>query len=96
MILNAKVVGGLQLIDYGEADDKIIAVLKDDNFWGTAEHLADLPERLIERLRHYFGTYKLIPGEVSDTTIEQVYDCEHALKVVEAAMQDCLDEFGQP
>jgi len=96
MILNAKVVGGLQLIDHGEADDKIIAVLKDDNFWGNAEHLADLPERLIERLRHYFGTYKLIPGEESATTIEQVYDCEHALKVVEAAMQDYLDEFGQP
>ena len=95
MILNAKVVGGLQLIDHGEADDKIIAVLKDDHFWGTAEHLADLPERLIERLRHYFGTYKLIPGEESATTIEQVYDCEHALKVVEAAMQDYLDEFGQ-
>ena len=96
MILNAKVVGGLQLIDHGEADDKIIAVLKDDLFWGTAEQLSNLPERLIERLRHYFGTYKLIPGEESATAIEQVYDCDHALKVVEAAMQDYLDEFGQP
>ena len=41
-----------------------------------------------ERLRHYFGTYKLIPGEEAATTIEQVYDCAHALKVVEAALQD--------
>lgn len=96
MILHAKVVGGLQLIDHGEADDKIIAVLKDDNFWGSAECLADLPERLIERLRHYFSTYKLIPGEEAATTIEQVYDCAHALKVVEAALQDYRNEFGQP
>src|SRR5690554_933925 len=34
IILNARVVGGIQMIDGGEADDKIIAVLAKDNFWG--------------------------------------------------------------
>ena len=80
--------GGLQGVDTGEADDKIIAVLENDNIWGHARDLSDVPEVLIERLRHYFSTYKFVPGEESKMSIESVYGCAHALKVVEGAMQD--------
>ncbi len=95
VILTARVVGGLQMIDQGEADDKIIAVLANDNLWGKAEDLSDLPPVLVERLQHYFSTYKLVPGQEVKTAIERIYDCEHALRVVQAAMQDYDDEFGQ-
>ncbi len=84
----AKVVGGLQVIDCDEADDKIIAVLRDDKVWGAADDLADLPEILIERLRHYFGTYKLVPGKAQDIRIESIYDRHHAHKVVSASLED--------
>jgi Inorganic pyrophosphatase len=94
VILNAKVVGGLQGIDGGEADDKIIAVLENDNVWGGVEDISELPEILVERLRHYFSTYKLIPGEKSQMVIKKVYDCKHALEVVEAAMEDYNEEYG--
>ena len=60
IILRAKVVGGLQMVDHDEADDKIIAVLENDNIWGAAQRLSDLPEIMVERLRHYFSTYKSI------------------------------------
>jgi len=95
VILNARVVGGLQVLDHGEADDKIIAVLQNDNVWGRAEDLADVPAVLVERLRHYFSTYKLIPGQESRLTVEAVYNREHALRVVEAALADYGEEFGQ-
>lgn len=94
VILNARVVGGLQVLDRGEADDKIIAVLQNDNVWGRAQDLADVPEVLVERLRHYFGTYKLVPGQDSTLTVEAVYDRNHALRVVTAALQDYQEEFG--
>jgi inorganic pyrophosphatase len=94
VLLNARVVGGLDLNDHGEADDKIIAVLQNDFVWGKAEDIADLPEVLIERLRHYFVTYKLVPGEESKLSVEGTYGCDHALKVVEAAMADYYDEYG--
>lgn len=94
VILRAKVLGGLQMIDGGEADDKIIAVLENDNIWGKAESLKDLPQILIERLRHYFSTYKLIPGRESDISIEAIYDVDHAIQVVEAAQADYAEEFG--
>lgn len=94
VILNAKVVGGLQGIDGGEADDKIIAVLENDNVWGAVEDVSELPEVLVERLRHYFSTYKLIPGEKSKMVIKEIYNHQHALQVVEAAMEDYNEEYG--
>jgi inorganic pyrophosphatase len=94
VILKSKIVGGIQMIDHGEADDKIIAVLYNDNFWGDATDISELPPVLIERLRHYFSTYKLIPGEESGVSIESVYGRGHAVKVVQAALDDYEEKFG--
>jgi inorganic pyrophosphatase len=94
VILNARVVGGLDVNDGGEADDKIIAVLENDNVWGKAENISDLPPILIERLRHYFATYKMVAGEPSALVVERLYDREHALLVIEAAMRDYQEEYG--
>ncbi len=94
ILLRARVVGGLQMIDHGEADDKIVAVLASDYVWGAAKSMADLPRIMIERLEHYFATYKLIPGEESQTRINSVYDAGHAYTVVEAAMADYAEAFG--
>ena len=94
VILRSKVVGGLQMVDNDEADDKIIAVLANDNFWGNAEDISDLPYILIERLRHYFSTYKLIPGKDIKVSIEEIYGQDHAHKVVAAALEDYKDKYG--
>lgn len=94
IILSAKIVGGIQMVDHKEADDKIIAVLANDNVWKSAKEITDLPDVIIERLRHYFLTYKLIPGEKSKVQIDSIYNREHAIKVVEASMLDYEDEYG--
>lgn len=95
VILEARVVGGIHMIDRGEADDKIIAVLNNDNFWADAQQIDDLPEILIERLRHYFATYKLVQGESAKVKIEEIYDRDHARKVIEASMEDYEQVFGK-
>jgi inorganic pyrophosphatase len=95
LIVNARVVGGLDVNDDGEADDKIIAVLENDYVWGQAQDISDLPEVLIERLRHYFGTYKMVPGQPTKLTVERIYGRDHAFQVVEAAMKDYFEEYGQ-
>jgi inorganic pyrophosphatase len=93
VIVHARVVGGLQMVDNGEADDKIIGVLEKDLIWGEARDIADLPPVLVERLEHYFLTYKLVPGQAAQARIENVYGREHALAVVRAALEDYEDEF---
>ncbi len=95
IILNARVIGGLQMVDNGEADDKIIAVLENDNLWAGVADIEELPELYIERLQHYFLTYKMIPGEKSDVSITRVYNHDHAVKVIEAAIADYEDQFGE-
>jgi inorganic pyrophosphatase len=94
ILVDARVLGGLSMIDRGEADDKILAVLKNDMFWGDVEDLSGLPPRLVERLAHYFTTYKQIPGESNAVTVAASYGREHAEKVVLAAMADYESEFG--
>jgi len=95
ILLDARVVGGLRMLDNDEADDKIIAVLNDDPVWGGVRDLDELPGALIDRLDHYFSTYKSLPGEPQRTVIEERYPCRHAFAVVEAAMADYRDAFGE-
>jgi len=95
VVVSARVVGGIQMIDGGEADDKIVAVLENDLLYGAAEDIGDVPEALIDRLRHYFLTYKMRPGEAaSSASIDAVFGAGHAHRVVLAAREDYEDEFG--
>lgn len=94
VMLEARVVGGIRMVDHGEADDKIIAVLNKDAVWSAATDISDLPEALVERLQHYFATYKLVHGQTSQISLEGVYGRDDALEVVNAAIADYNEEFG--
>lgn len=95
VIVRARVVGGLQMVDNKEADDKVIAVLENDFVWGHARDVHDLPKVLIERLQHYFLTYKLVPGQSATADIKRIYGNKHALKVVKASIEDYKFSFGK-
>ncbi len=95
VILNARVVGGLPMLDDGEADDKIIAVLENDPLWATVNDLQELPQALVGRLRHYFLTYKLAPGQPCSVSIGDAYGREHAEQVITASIADYEIEYGE-
>jgi inorganic pyrophosphatase len=94
VLLRAVVVGGLKIIDRGEADDKIIAVLEGDYVWGAARELGDLPGALLERLEHYFSTYKLVPGEPSKISVVGRYGYADAAAVIRASIDDYAEMFS--
>ncbi|MEM9773700.1 MAG: inorganic pyrophosphatase [Chloroflexota bacterium] len=94
VILSARVVGGLQMIDGDEADDKIVAILEQDNVWANVQDISELPPIMVERLRHYFLTYKQLPGEENKTSIDEIYGVEHAYKVIRASMADYEENYG--
>jgi len=96
VLLAVRVIGGIPMIDRGEADDKIVAVLEGDAVWGDARELGDLPSAWIERLRHYFETYKTLPGEETRVRVGPAYGRAHAERVVRAALADYAREFGEP
>lgn len=94
ILVKAKVIGGLTMLDNGEADDKIVAVLAGDFVWGEVEDLAQLPPVLVERLRHYFATYKLLPG--ASPVAVTPYDRQRAHEVITCSLQDYQAVYGGP
>ncbi|HEX8736057.1 MAG TPA: inorganic pyrophosphatase [Pyrinomonadaceae bacterium] len=88
IILKATPIGGLCLIDDGEADDKIIATLVGDKVYENYKDLTALPEGIVHRLQHYFLTYKTLPSEKSIIDIAYVYGREESYEVIEAAIAD--------
>ena len=96
VLAEAKVVGGLCTVDKGEADDKIVCVLPSDRVYGHVEDISELPDIFVERLRHYFETYKWIPGmDTSPCVVKNVYGRDQAHKVVEAALADYRELVGE-
>lgn len=94
VILSARVVGGLPMLDNGEADDKIIAVLDADAMWQEVEDVSQLPSVLVDRLRHYFSTYKMLSPDEDRVRIDAPYSRKHAEQVIQAAMEDYVEQFG--
>ncbi|NND02755.1 MAG: inorganic pyrophosphatase [Acidimicrobiia bacterium] len=96
IIVPARVVGGVQLLDDGEADDKIIAVLASDSVFDYATELRQLPEAVVNRIVHYFGTYKMqMTGDkANEIEVIGTYESDHARAVVSASLIDYQDTFG--
>lgn len=94
VIVSARVVGGIPMIDGGTADDKIVAILRDDPVFGHIREIEHVPAALIGRLRHYFSTYKLRPETSGSVAVGDPYGRSHAERVVAAALQDYQDEFS--
>jgi inorganic pyrophosphatase len=95
-LLQAVPRGGLRMIDRGQADDKIIAVLKGDAAYGHAREIADLPLALIDRLKHYFLTYKRPPGATEAVIdIAAAYGRTEAYEVIERSRADYWEKFPE-
>lgn len=89
ILLQAIPIGGLRMIDRNQADDKIIAVLVEDAVFGQYQEIDQCPLSLIERLKHYFLTYKDAPGSPKRLCeITHVYNCKEAQDVILRSHQD--------
>jgi inorganic pyrophosphatase len=97
LLVRARAIGGLRMIDGSQADDKIIAVLDKDVTYGAITDIAGCPPGVIRRLEHYFLSYK----QRQDTPerrveIAEVYDRAEAEEVVARSLADYAALFGDP
>lgn len=96
IIVRAIPIGGFRMIDQGQADDKIIAVMMGDGLYSQWNNIEDCPRSFIDRLKHYFLTYKDLPGtEERICEITHVYGREEAREVIRCAREDYKARFGQ-
>lgn len=94
LLMDSIPIGGFKMIDKGEADDKIVSVMVGDQSYGHFRDISELPEAEINRLQHYFLTYKNLPSEPSKCRIDLVYGAEHAKEVIVASQTDYANKFG--
>ena len=78
IIVRARPIGGFRMIDKNESDDKIIAVLNNDTVYGHFDDVSELPGLVVDRLKHYFLTYKDLPGMDSHVVIIHTFGREEA------------------
>jgi inorganic pyrophosphatase len=93
VLLQARVVGGVPMLDANEADDKILAVLRDDPVYGDITDVEEIPTILVDRLLHYFSTYKLPRSGRQPVVVGEPYGRRHAESVVDAAIADYRSAF---
>jgi len=95
ILMQAIPIGGFRLIDKNEADDKIIAVFLHDELYASWRSIEDCPANIIDRLKHYFLTYKNLPGAATHTCrIASIYGKDEAYEVIRRSRADYQTKFA--
>lgn len=93
ILVRARPIGGFRMIDGNESDDKLVAVLNNDAVYQTFKDITDLPDLVTDRLKHYFLTYKDLPGNPRDVEITHVFGKEEAHEIIHRSMDDYQQRF---
>jgi len=93
ILVRARPIGGFRMLDGKEADDKLIGVLYNDAMYAQYNDISDLPEVVTNRLKHYFLTYKDLPGNVADVEITHTYGADEAIEVINRSLEDYRKKF---
>ncbi|HYL97550.1 MAG TPA: inorganic pyrophosphatase [Blastocatellia bacterium] len=95
VLVRAIPIGGLSMIDGDEADDKIIAIMRGDAAYGSWRDITDCPKGVLDKLKHYFLTYKQPPGDTDyRCEIAGTYGREEAHRVILASNEDYKDQYA--
>ena len=96
ILVEARVIGVMEMTDKGELDHKIIAVAKDDPFYKQTEKLSDIPQTVLNEIKLFFQVYKTLelkPGQ--SVSVDNFLDEEPALKMIQDCIQLYRDKFDK-
>ena len=85
-LVSAKVIGVMQMLDGGMADDKIIAVANYDMSVNHINDISELPSHFLRELKFFFEQYKKLENKT--VAVEDFQDAEAARKVVLKSFED--------
>lgn len=91
LLLDARPVGVMDMIDGGESDAKIIAVPVEDPRFKNVKDLSDVNPHTLEEIKHFFETYKQI--QKKSVTIPSVRDAKAAMEVITESISLYKEQF---
>lgn len=80
-IVDARIVGYLDVVDNGEGDQKVIAVADKDPRYDHIQELNDIPDTTLEIIKDFFKTYKTL--QKIKVEIKDYHTKEDALKLLQ-------------
>jgi len=91
-LVQATIIGNMQMIDSGEKDDKIIAVATKDPSVNHITSIDELPKHFISELKNYFEQYKVL--ENKQVQIEDFQNKEIAYQIINEAINFYKQKFA--
>ena len=84
------------IVNMGDFTEPFIAVMHGDGLYSQWKDVNDCPRAFIDRLKHYFLTYKDLPDSNERLCeITHVYDKDEAFEVIRRAREDYKEKFSQ-
>ncbi len=93
ILVRVRPVGIMNMIDGGEADDKVIAVPVNDPRWEDTKDLSDINKHTIKEMEHFFSTYKKIQNKEVEVT--GFKDKKTAMEAIERGQKLYKEKFGE-
>lgn len=90
-LVEAKVIGVMQMLDGGEGDDKIIAVAANDPTVNHYNNIEELPRHFFDELRHFFEEYKTL--EKKSVKVEEFGNKEMAHEIIKKSIESYKENF---
>lgn len=87
--IKSRIIGGMDMIDSGEGDTKILAVNVGDPRYDHVNCLEDLSPHYLKEIKNFFQTYKSLQG--NKIVVKQFFDTEEALKRLEDTKKRYLE-----
>ncbi|MGN6492128.1 MAG: inorganic diphosphatase [Agriterribacter sp.] len=92
-LVQAKVIGVMQMIDSGAADDNIIAVANNDPGVNYINNIEEMPKHFFSELRQFFEEYKKLENKT--VSVNEFQDKATALKIIEEAIRFYKENFSE-
>lgn len=89
-VVDARIVGYLDMLDNGEPDQKIIGVVNSDPRFSHINEIGDIQEHTIREIKHFFKTYK----DLQQNKVVEVFDFHDkidALELIQLCKQRYID-----
>ncbi len=91
VLVRARPIGVITMMDNGRRDEKIIAVPVMDPNYNQYTNIDQLPGHIFDEMRHFFSVYKML--EDKETAVDEIKGREEAIGIVADAIENYIENF---